>query len=105
MHQMDQSEQCSTDVFTNGEPVFLHVACYVDNAESDAPGSKGGVVTGVTGDGRMLRLRIQTAGTEEPVGLLWRSDAPRSKARDAMVALLRNVPAQSRVARRCTHAT
>ena len=42
-------------------------------------------------DGRMVRLRIQTAGTEEPVGLLWRSDAPPSKARDAMVALLRNL--------------
>lgn len=42
----------------------------------------------------MVRLRIQTAGTEEPVGLLWRSEAPKSKARDAMVALLRDLAAR-----------
>ena len=48
-HRMDQSDQCSPDVFLNGEPAFLHGMSYVDNAQGDAPGSRGGVVTGVTG--------------------------------------------------------
>jgi len=39
--------------------------------------------------GRLLRLRIATPGTEEPVGLLLRTDAPASPARAALVALLR----------------
>ncbi len=45
-------------------------------------------------DGRTVRLRLDTAGTEEPVGLLWRSDAPASRARGAMVGLLREQAAR-----------
>jgi len=37
----------------------------------------------------MVRLRIDTAGTEEPVGLLLRSDAEPSALRTAMAGLLR----------------
>lgn len=48
-HNMDKSEQCSTNVFIEGKPAFLHNTSYVDNAEGDAPGSDGGIVTGVTG--------------------------------------------------------
>jgi len=40
-------------------------------------------------EGRLLRLRIDTTGTEEPVGLLLRSDAAPSAARDEMAGLLR----------------
>jgi DNA-binding transcriptional LysR family regulator len=39
--------------------------------------------------GRLVRLRIDTTGTEEPVGLLLRSDAEPSALRSAMAALLR----------------
>ncbi|RYY60278.1 MAG: LysR family transcriptional regulator, partial [Comamonadaceae bacterium] len=39
--------------------------------------------------GTMVRLRIDTQGTEEPVGLLLRSDAERSSACVAMIGLLR----------------
>ncbi|KIQ21989.1 LysR family transcriptional regulator [Variovorax paradoxus] len=53
--------------------------------------------------GRLVRLHIDTAGTEEPVGLLLRSDAEASSLRVAMAALLREgakhqgaVPARSR---------
>lgn len=47
--------------------------------------------------GQLVRLAIDTAGTDEPVGLLLRTDAEPSSAGQALVALLR---AQSRVARR-----
>ncbi|RYY91157.1 MAG: LysR family transcriptional regulator [Comamonadaceae bacterium] len=40
-------------------------------------------------EGRLLRLSIETAGTEEPVGLLLRSDAEASALRSAMAGLLR----------------
>ena len=40
-------------------------------------------------EGRLVRLRIDTTGTEEPVGLLLRSDAEPSALRSAMAALLR----------------
>jgi DNA-binding transcriptional LysR family regulator len=40
--------------------------------------------------GQLARLRIEAPGTEEPVGLLLRSDAPASLARNALVALLRD---------------
>jgi LysR family pca operon transcriptional activator len=40
-------------------------------------------------DGRLVRLRIDTTGTEEPVGLLLRSEAEPSALRGAMAALLR----------------
>ena len=51
--------------------------------------------------GRLARLAIDTTGTEEPVGLLLRTDAEASPARQALIALLREAGAnQSRVARR-----
>lgn len=40
-------------------------------------------------DGRLVRLPIETAGTEEPVGLLQRSEAEPSPLRAAMAGLLR----------------
>lgn len=40
-------------------------------------------------EGRLVRLPIDTAGTEEPVGLLLRSDAEPSALRGAMAVLLR----------------
>jgi DNA-binding transcriptional LysR family regulator len=56
--------------------------------------------------GQLARLAIDTGGTEEPVGLLLRSDAEPSDARQTLVALLREAgPAQSRVARRWTQST
>lgn len=60
-------------------------------------------------EGRLVRLPIETVGTEEPVGLLLRSDAEPSALRSAMAGLLREgakrqgvLPGrrQSRVARR-----
>jgi LysR family pca operon transcriptional activator len=51
--------------------------------------------------GQLVRLAVDTAGTEEPVGLLLRSDAEPAAARHALIALLRESGAdQSRVARR-----
>lgn len=51
--------------------------------------------------GQLVRLAIDTAGTEEPVGLLLRSDAEPSAERQALIALLRESGTdQSRVARR-----
>jgi DNA-binding transcriptional LysR family regulator len=44
--------------------------------------------------GGLVRLRIDTPGTEEPVGLLLRSDAQPSAARTAMAGLLREVARQ-----------
>jgi LysR family pca operon transcriptional activator len=40
-------------------------------------------------EGRLVRLPIEAAGTEEPVGLLLRSDAEPSALRSAMAGLLR----------------
>jgi len=48
-----------------------------------------GAARGELADGRLVQLRIETAGTEEPVGLLQRSDAEPSALRAAMAALLR----------------
>lgn len=48
-HRMNQSEQCSKDVFINGEAAFLHELSFVDKVQGDAPGTRGGVVTGVNG--------------------------------------------------------
>ncbi|MFM9925316.1 LysR substrate-binding domain-containing protein [Variovorax sp. H27-G14] len=48
-----------------------------------------GAARGELADGRLLRLRIDTAGTEESVGLLQRSEAAPSALRVAMAALLR----------------
>ena len=53
--------------------------------------------------GLLVRLAIDTTGTEEPVGLLLRSDAEPSAARSELVTLLRQGSfdrPQSRVARR-----
>lgn len=51
--------------------------------------------------GQLTRLEIDTVGTEEPVGLLLRTDAEPAPARQALIALLREAGAiQSRVARR-----
>ena len=52
-------------------------------------------------NGLLARLAIDTTGTEEPVGLLLRSDAEPSDTRRVLVGLLREgVADQSRVARR-----
>ena len=48
-----------------------------------------GAARGELAEGRLVRLRIETTGTEEPVGLLLRSDAEPSALRGAMAALLR----------------
>ena len=48
-----------------------------------------GAARGELAEGRLVRLRIDTTGTEEPVGLLLRSDAEASALRSAMAALLR----------------
>ncbi|WP_256856596.1 LysR substrate-binding domain-containing protein [Variovorax sp. KK3] len=55
--------------------------------------------------GLLTRLAVDTTGTEEPVGLLLRSDAEPSPARQALISLLRDNSVgrgadQSRVARR-----
>ena len=46
-HKMDQSEQCSDNVFVNDKPVYLHGLSYVDKVKGDEAGGGGGVVTGV----------------------------------------------------------
>lgn len=53
-----------------------------------------GAARGELAAGRLVRLRIETAGTEEPVGLLQRSDAEPSALRLAMAALLREAAKQ-----------
>ena len=62
-----------------------------------------GAARGELADERLVKLRIETAGTDEPVGLLLRSDAEPSALRGAMAALLREgakqqgaLPSQSR---------
>ncbi|WP_320200697.1 PAAR-like domain-containing protein (plasmid) [Agrobacterium sp. rho-13.3] len=44
-HQMDQSEQCSPNVFFRGKPAYLHNESYVDNVRGDGPGGGKGVVS------------------------------------------------------------
>lgn len=46
-HKMDQSENCSDNVFVNDKPVYLHGLSFVDNVKGDEAGGGGGVVTGV----------------------------------------------------------
>lgn len=46
-HKMDQSEQCSDDVFVNDKPVYLHGLSFVDNVKGDELGTGGGVITEV----------------------------------------------------------
>jgi uncharacterized Zn-binding protein involved in type VI secretion len=47
VHTMADAQQCSRNVFFNGNPAYLHANSYVDNVTGDEPGVKGGVVTGV----------------------------------------------------------
>src|SRR6478672_7423875 len=44
-HQMDQSEQCSTNVFFRDKAAYLHNESYVDNVRGDEPGAGKGVVS------------------------------------------------------------
>lgn len=53
-----------------------------------------GAARGELADERLVRLRIETAGTDEPVGLLLRSEAEPSPVRGAMAALLREAAKQ-----------
>jgi hypothetical protein len=46
-HTLDQSQQCSPNVYLQGKPVFLHNESYVDNVTGDEPGKGGGVVSRV----------------------------------------------------------
>ncbi len=46
-HTMDQSEQCSPNVFLQGKPLFLHNESFVDKVTGDEPGKGGGVVSQV----------------------------------------------------------
>lgn len=48
-HDMGKSAQCSVNVFVNDKPAFMHGLSYVDDVQGDAPGNKGGVVSGVYG--------------------------------------------------------
>lgn len=45
-HTMDQSQQCSPNVFLQGKAVYLHNESFVDNVQGDEPGSGKGVVSG-----------------------------------------------------------
>lgn len=44
-HTMDQSAQCSPNVFFRGEPAFLHNESYVDRVKGDEPGGGKGVIS------------------------------------------------------------
>ena len=46
-HTMDQSLQCSPNVYLQGKPVYLHNESSVDNVQGDEPGKGGGVVSQV----------------------------------------------------------
>ena len=46
-HTMDQSEDCSPNVFLQGKPIFLHNQSLVDNVKGDEPGKGGGVISQV----------------------------------------------------------
>ncbi|MDH5857378.1 PAAR-like domain-containing protein [Lampropedia aestuarii] len=46
MHAMDQSRQCSPNVFFRGHPAYLHDESYVDRVKGDEPGAGKGVVSG-----------------------------------------------------------
>ena len=47
MHALDQSENCSPNVFLQGKAVYLHNESFVDNVKGDEPGKGGGVVSQV----------------------------------------------------------
>ena len=44
-HLLDQSEQCSPNVFLQGKPVYLHNESYVDHVRGDEAGGGKGVVS------------------------------------------------------------
>ena len=44
-HKMDQSEQCSPNVYFAGKAAFLHNESYVDNVKGDEPGEGKGIVS------------------------------------------------------------
>ncbi len=44
-HTMDQSAQCSPNVFFRGHPAFLHNESYVDKVTGDEPGGGKGVIS------------------------------------------------------------
>ena len=44
-HLLDQSEQCSPNVFLQGKPIYLHNESYVDNVRGDEAGGGKGVVS------------------------------------------------------------
>lgn len=46
-HTLDQSCQCSRNVFQSGEPVYLDNESYVDKVKGDEPGMGGGVISQV----------------------------------------------------------
>jgi hypothetical protein len=45
-HRMDQSQQCSPNVFFEGKSAYLHEESYVDNVTGDEAGGGLGVVSG-----------------------------------------------------------
>lgn len=45
-HAMDQSQQCSPNVFFKKKPAHLHDESFVDNITGDEPGAGKGVVSG-----------------------------------------------------------
>ncbi len=45
-HKMDQSEQCSPNVFFRGQPAFLHNESYVDNVRGDEAGAGKSLISG-----------------------------------------------------------
>lgn len=45
-HKMDQSQQCSPNVFFRGKPAYLHEQSYVDNVKGDEAGGGKGIVSG-----------------------------------------------------------
>ncbi|MFE8645558.1 DUF4150 domain-containing protein [Sphingomonas sp. NCPPB 2930] len=44
-HRLDQSRQCSPNVFLQDKPVYLHQESFVDNVKGDEPGAGKGVVS------------------------------------------------------------
>ena len=44
-HQMNQSRQCSPNVFLQGKPVYLHNQSYVDKVIGDEPGHGNSLVS------------------------------------------------------------
>jgi LysR family transcriptional regulator, pca operon transcriptional activator len=59
--------------------------------------SPAGAVRADLADQVLLRLAISTAGSEEPVGLLLRSEGPLSAPARAFVAILREAASKRRV--------